>query len=137
MIGVQSTPPGLYSLTFVVGVPGSDSTGQPQGPYATPPYNMLLALSTYAVSGSPTTVDPTCDSSAVFTQGGPAPAVPCHFDMTNGNFNTSVIGFEFYQEQYTNRDPGAAAAVAILLLVAIVPIMLINIRRFQAQEAIR
>jgi len=57
--------------------------------------------------------------------------------MTNGNFNTSVIGFEFYKEQYTNRDPGAAAAVAILLLVAIVPIMLINIRRFQAQEAIR
>ena len=57
--------------------------------------------------------------------------------MTNGNFNTSVIGFEFYQEQFVNRDPGAAAAVAILLLVAIVPIMLINIRRFQAQEAIR
>jgi alpha-glucoside transport system permease protein len=57
--------------------------------------------------------------------------------MTGGLYNTSVIGFEFYREQFTNRDPGAAAAVAIILLVAIVPIMLINIRRFQAQEAIR
>jgi alpha-glucoside transport system permease protein len=57
--------------------------------------------------------------------------------MTGGLYNTSVIGFEFYQKQFTNRDPGAAAAVAIVLLIAIVPIMLINIRRFQAQEAIR
>lgn len=57
--------------------------------------------------------------------------------MTGGLFNTSVIGYEFYQEQFVNRDSGAAAAVAIILLIAIVPIMLINIRRFQAQEAIR
>lgn len=57
--------------------------------------------------------------------------------MTGGLFDTSVIGFEFYREQFTNRDPGAAAAVAIILLLAIVPIMLVNIRRFQAQEAIR
>ncbi|MGH2429851.1 MAG: carbohydrate ABC transporter permease [Candidatus Limnocylindria bacterium] len=57
--------------------------------------------------------------------------------MTGGLYNTSVIGFEFYREQFTNRDPGVAAAVAIILLLAIVPIMLVNIRRFQAQEAIR
>jgi len=57
--------------------------------------------------------------------------------MTGGLFDTSVIGFEFYREQFTNRDPGAAAAVAIILLIAIVPIMLVNIRRFQVQEANR
>lgn len=57
--------------------------------------------------------------------------------MTGGRFDTSVIGYEFYEEQFINRDAGAAAAVAIILLLAIVPIMLINIRRFQAQEAIR
>ncbi len=91
LITAERTDPTTPIKTFVVGVPGSDSTGQPQGVYATPPYNMLLALSTYAVSGSPTTVDPTCDSSAVFSQGGPAPAVPCHFDMTNGNFNTNAL----------------------------------------------
>ena len=62
--------------TFVVGVPGSNSTSQTQGVYATAPYSMLLALSTYAVSGSPTTVDPTCDKTAMFTQTGAAPANP-------------------------------------------------------------
>ena len=36
-----------------------------------------------------------------------------------------------------NRDAGTAAAVAIILLLAIIPVMLFNIRRFQAQEAIR
>jgi alpha-glucoside transport system permease protein len=59
------------------------------------------------------------------------------YTMTGGLYDTSVIGFEFYQEQFTNRDPGAAAAVAILLLLAIVPIMLINIRRFRVQEEMR
>lgn len=57
--------------------------------------------------------------------------------MTGGRFDTSVIGYEFYRHQFINRDAGAAAAVAIILLLAIVPVMLFNIRRFQAQEAIR
>jgi hypothetical protein len=70
--------------TFVVGVPGSNSTGQPISGFDTPPYNMQLALSTYAVSGSPDTVDPTCNSNAVFMQNAPAPPVPCHLDLSNG-----------------------------------------------------
>jgi alpha-glucoside transport system permease protein len=32
---------------------------------------------------------------------------------------------------------GRASALAIVLLLAIIPIMLFNVRRFQAQEAIR
>ncbi len=78
--------------TFVVGVPGSNSTGQKMGMFATPPYNMLLALSTYAVSGSPDTVDPACDKNAVFTQNGAAPALPCHIDLSNGQmFNANAL----------------------------------------------
>jgi hypothetical protein len=70
--------------TFVVGVPGSNSAGGKDGNFDTPPYSMLLALSTYAVSGSPETVDPACDKGAVYTQMGPPPAVPCHIDLSNG-----------------------------------------------------
>ena len=70
--------------TFIVGVPGSGSTGANQNGYATAPYHMKLALSTYAVSGSPETIDPACDSSAVFTQGGSDPVAPCHIDLSNG-----------------------------------------------------
>lgn len=77
--------------TFIIGVPGSNSTGQKDGAFDTPPYNMLLALSTYAVSGSPDTVDPSCSKDAMFTQTGPAPAKPCHIDLSTGGFDTNVL----------------------------------------------
>lgn len=57
--------------------------------------------------------------------------------MTAGNFGTEVMANLFYQERFTKRDAGTAAAVAVILLLAIVPVMLLNIRRFKAQEAIR
>lgn len=57
--------------------------------------------------------------------------------MTGGNFDTDVIATLFYKERFVNRDAGSAAAVAIILLLAIIPVMLFNIRRFQQQEAIR
>ncbi len=57
--------------------------------------------------------------------------------MTAGNFDTEVIASQFYRERFINRDAGSAAAIAVILLVAIIPVMLINIRRFRAQEEIR
>jgi hypothetical protein len=78
--------------TFVVGVPGSDSTGQKQGAFDTPPYHMRLALSTYAVSGSPETIDPACSKDAVFSQGGADPAVPCHIDLSQGQLDPAKLG---------------------------------------------
>jgi len=78
--------------TFVVGVPGSNSHGQQAGSYDTPPYSMLLALSTYAVAGSPSTVDPSCDKTLTFSQGGADPARPCHVDLSNGaSFNADAV----------------------------------------------
>jgi hypothetical protein len=77
--------------TFVVGLPGSDSTGQMQGAYATAPYAMKLALSTYAVSGAPESIDPACDKNLVFAQNGGAPAAPCHIDLTGGAFDASSL----------------------------------------------
>jgi hypothetical protein len=79
-------------FTFVVGVPGSNSNGEMQGSYATPDYSMLLALSTYAVSGSPDTVDPACDKAATFSVNGAAPAAPCHIDLSGGGaFNPDTL----------------------------------------------
>lgn len=57
--------------------------------------------------------------------------------MTAGNFGTEVLASRFYSERFISRDAGTAAAVAIILLLAIIPVMLFNIRRFRAQEAIR
>lgn len=75
--------------SFIVGVPGSDSAGEPQGSYATAPYQMRLALSSYARAGSPDTIDPSCDG--IYSQGGGDPAIPCHFDMTSGAFDASAL----------------------------------------------
>ncbi len=77
--------------TFVVGVPGSDSTGQKQGAFDTAPYAMKLALSTYAASGSPDTLDPACDKAATFDPQKPAPQKPCHFDLTGGAFDANSL----------------------------------------------
>jgi alpha-glucoside transport system permease protein len=57
--------------------------------------------------------------------------------MTGGNFDTQVMAQSMIQEMFTNGNFGRASAVAVVLLVTIVPVMALNIRRFQAQEAIR
>jgi len=76
--------------TFIIGVPGSDSTGQQVGGYDTPPYSMLLALSTYAANGSPNTLEP-CDSGLTFDQFGAAPNTPCHFDLSQGSLDAGAL----------------------------------------------
>jgi alpha-glucoside transport system permease protein len=57
--------------------------------------------------------------------------------MTNGNFETEVLANRMYKEMFTVRDYGRASAVAVLLLAGIVPVLVFNLRRFRAQEAIR
>jgi alpha-glucoside transport system permease protein len=57
--------------------------------------------------------------------------------MTGGNFNTSVVAMAFYQQEFTFNNFGNARALAVLLLLAIIPVMVYNVRRFRAQEAQR
>ena len=57
--------------------------------------------------------------------------------MTGGNFDTQVMAQNMIQQMFTNGNFGRASAVAVVLLLTIVPVMFLNIRRFQAQEAIR
>jgi len=57
--------------------------------------------------------------------------------MTNGAFGTEVIANRMYKEMFHFRSFGRASAIAVILLVAIIPVMLVNIRRFQEQEAVR
>ena len=59
------------------------------------------------------------------------------YTMTSGNFDTQNIAYQMYWEMFTANHFGRARAVAIVLLVAIIPCMALNIRRFREQEAIR
>lgn len=57
--------------------------------------------------------------------------------MTNGNFDTDVIANRMYKEMFNFRNFGRASAIAVVLLCAIVPVMLYNLRSFRSQEATR
>jgi alpha-glucoside transport system permease protein len=54
--------------------------------------------------------------------------------MTFGNFNTDVIANRMFKEMFQFGQFGRASAIAVVLLLAIVPFMLINIRRFLAER---
>ena len=54
--------------------------------------------------------------------------------MTGGNFNTDVVATLMFKQMFNFRHFGRASALAIVLLLAIVPIMLVNIRRFRSEE---
>ena len=55
--------------------------------------------------------------------------------MTNGNFNTNVLGNEFWNQLSTNFNNGAAAAIVVILMIAVIPIMSYQVRHFKAEEA--
>ena len=73
--------------TFVIGVPGADTTGS--DPTTQPPYHLKRALSAYALAGSPETVDPTCDGA--WSASGGDPAVSCHYDMSSGTLDAATL----------------------------------------------
>ena len=57
--------------------------------------------------------------------------------MTNGNYNTDVLALRMYNLLYLSHDNAAASTVAIILLVAVVPVLIFNLRQFRAVEARR
>lgn len=57
--------------------------------------------------------------------------------MTGGNFGTEVIANRMYTEMYVNFNAGRGTAIAVILIILVIPFMYLNIRRFQEQEAIR
>jgi len=57
--------------------------------------------------------------------------------MTSGEFGTEVIANRMIRELFISGQQGRAAAIAVVLFIAIVPMMILNIRRFRQQEAIR
>ncbi|MBS3751252.1 MAG: sugar ABC transporter permease, partial [Anaerolineales bacterium] len=55
--------------------------------------------------------------------------------MTGGQFGTHVIATQFYRQAFTNQNKGYAAAIAIVLVLAVVPVMIYNLRQFAEEEA--
>lgn len=55
--------------------------------------------------------------------------------MTGGQFSTEVIATQFFRQSFVARNSGYGSAIAIILLVAVIPVMIYNLRQFQEQEA--
>jgi alpha-glucoside transport system permease protein len=55
--------------------------------------------------------------------------------MTGGQFSTEVIATQFYRQSFVARNSGYGSAIAIVLLIAVIPVMIYNLRQFREQEA--
>ena len=53
--------------------------------------------------------------------------------MTGGRFETEVIANRMFNEMFAFRNFGRASAIAVILFVAVVPIMIVNIRNLRRQ----
>lgn len=59
------------------------------------------------------------------------------FVMTGGLYDTTVLAERMVTEFFTFGNQGVGAALAVAMLVVVVPVMVRNIRSFRAQEELR
>ncbi len=57
--------------------------------------------------------------------------------MTGGQFSTQVIATQFYREYFTAQNSGYGSAIAIVLLICVIPVMIYNLRGFSGREAFK
>jgi alpha-glucoside transport system permease protein len=55
--------------------------------------------------------------------------------MTGGQFGTEVIATQFYRQSFVAGNFGLGSAIAMILLIAVIPVMVYNLRQFREQEA--
>jgi alpha-glucoside transport system permease protein len=54
--------------------------------------------------------------------------------MTNGRLDTEVIANRMYKEMFVTQDYGHASAIAVVLFLAVLPVIVLNIRKFVSGE---
>ena len=57
--------------------------------------------------------------------------------MTGGNFDTSVVAYEFYTQSFVQQNPGMGSALAVILFILVIPIIAYNVRQLRKSEEIR
>jgi len=53
--------------------------------------------------------------------------------MTGGRFETEVMANRMFQELFSFRNYGRASAIAVILFLAVIPIMVVNVRNLRRQ----
>jgi alpha-glucoside transport system permease protein len=54
---------------------------------------------------------------------------------TGGNFDTSVLAYEFYVQSFRSQNKGLGASLAVLIFVLVMPIVIYNVRQMRKLEA--
>lgn len=57
--------------------------------------------------------------------------------LTNGRNNTDVIANMFFNDLFARGQAGRAAALIVVLLVAVIPVLIYQVKQFREQEAMR
>ena len=57
--------------------------------------------------------------------------------MTGGNYNTTVLAQTFYLEYFIYGNTGKAMAAVVILILAIIPVMVYQVRHYRKFEAAR
>ena len=55
--------------------------------------------------------------------------------MTGGQYGTDVIAIQFYNQYFTNRNFGLGSSIAVVLLIAVIPVMIYNLKQFRERES--
>ncbi|MGL1893867.1 MAG: sugar ABC transporter permease [Spirochaetaceae bacterium] len=59
------------------------------------------------------------------------------FVMTSGQYDTSVVALRYYKESFVFRNYGRGSALAVILLVAVVPVLIYNIKNLRENRSVR
>jgi alpha-glucoside transport system permease protein len=54
---------------------------------------------------------------------------------TGGNFNTSVLAYEFYRQYFVAGNSGLATTIAVVIFILVTPIVIYNVRQMRKLEA--
>jgi len=57
--------------------------------------------------------------------------------MTNGNYETEVVANRMYKEMFNFFNYGRASAIAVVLLLMLIPFMILNVRRLAGQGGVQ
>jgi alpha-glucoside transport system permease protein len=53
---------------------------------------------------------------------------------TGGNFNTSVLAYEFYRQNFVANNQGLATTIAVVIFLLVTPVVVYNIRQMRKLE---
>ena len=56
---------------------------------------------------------------------------------TGGNFGTNVLANDMFTESFSFFNRGLGSAIAIFILISVLPVMVLNIRRMQRERSLR